>query len=91
MTEQDLYQECRAEALQGSIPVELRLADADIASSYHATTKAFLLLSRYSYLAKATAEAIAHFRSIAVQFDSEVWFDYEGEVLKRLGLSLRKP
>lgn len=77
-----LYSSCLKCVVRGAVPIKLSLVTADSSSSFPATP-VHLLGSRYAYLSEAAKEAVAYFRSIALEFEGDVWFEYNGSILKR--------
>lgn len=78
----------------GMIPTEFSMCASDVASvnppeKIHVCLYMFyglmpqLLLPRMSYLPVAADTAIDQFKRLAVEFDHEIWFAFEGEALKR--------
>lgn len=82
MEKSDLFLTCRHDIYRGAIPLQIDLAASDSSSSFH-SNRALLLVSRYAYLTEVSKEIVEYFRTNAVEFDASVWFDCEGQVIKR--------
>jgi hypothetical protein len=79
-----LLQACRKELLAGCIPCQFDLAQSDALSSF-SVAPVHVLLGRMSFMSIAivSKRVEAHFRSMAVDFESEIWFECEKKTLKR--------
>lgn len=76
------------EAWRGKVAIKFILASQDLSAPV-APDPVFLLCSRYGYITKSAQIAVEHFRSYAMDVQSEIWFESSGCPLKWFVYSLK--
>jgi hypothetical protein len=77
-----MFSACSKELWDGFVTMQFELAETDTGNA-QVPAPVFLLPSRLSYLPVVAADIVRNFQQSAIEFSSNVWFEYAGTPLKR--------
>jgi autophagy-related protein 5 len=75
--------EVSQEVWKGSVPISFKLAPNDLSSTI-TPDDVYVLAPRLSYIPVIAADVVDFLRDFAVEFLSDVWFEFEGLPLRWL-------
>lgn len=73
---------CKEEAWKGFLPIEFSLSLTDL-TVHSVPDPVHVLVSRFSYLSVAASDVIEYFQRSALDFSTDIWFDFDGIPLRR--------
>jgi hypothetical protein len=70
------------EIWKGFVPIAFSLAESDLTAP-NSPDEVHVLGPRMAYIPVIAADVVDFLRDFAIEFSNEVWFEYEGQPLRR--------